>query len=100
MTTLEFDQVNFTSTSTLPNYHPAYSSATRVLSDEGVKALKSIVDKHSHLAKANPRQAAALRGLAYKSRFIRDMMTHKTFLDYVSKMAGKPLCIHSFGMNA
>jgi len=100
MTTLKFKELPFAEARALPNYDPAYSAPTRVLSKEGVKALKSIVLKHAHLAKTNPRQAAALRGLTYKSKFIRDMMSNQKLLAFYSHLAGQPVCLHSFNMNA
>jgi hypothetical protein len=95
-----FEKMDYAEARALPNYDPAYSSPTRVLSDEGVKQLKAIVLKHSHLAKANPRQAGALRGLTYKSKFIRDMMSNDKLLAFYSRLAGQPVCLHDFNMNA
>merc|ERR1711957_166841 len=98
--TLKFETMPFAEARAQPDYDPAYSAPTRVLSKEGVKALKAIVLKHAHLAKTNPRQAAALRGLAYKSKFIRDMMSDQKLLAFYSKLAGQPVCFSSFSMGS
>jgi hypothetical protein len=53
------------------------------------------------MVKSNKRQAEVMRGLTYKSKFTRDLLTNKKLVDHVSRMAGKPVCLNNnFTMGA
>ena len=53
-----------------------YTEPFRLLSDEGVRVLQAIVSKNECHAKSNERTPKCLRGLGYRSSFVRDMAYH------------------------
>lgn len=77
----------------------AYSDPFRVVSDEGERRLRQVIEAHKHLVKGNARQQGILRGLGYLSQFVEDFLHDKTFLDEISSMAGEPLCPRTLGMD-
>lgn len=96
MTDLNFKKTDYPSKD--PDFELAYTAPTQVLSKEGLRVLNSILQTHIHKAKQNPR-SYSLRGLTYWSPFVRAFTSHPKFMKYVSGMANKPLCTHSFGMH-
>ena len=101
MMTLDFEELSFpVQDESLQNYSAGYSSPTPILSVEGVKEIRTIIENHKDLIKSSERQKQVIRGLAYKSKFIRDFIYDKTFLSHIRKMANKPLCPHSFGTHS
>lgn len=77
----------------------AFSSPFRILSDAGLAAVREVVFRHERHAKRNERIPKCLRGLGYRSRFIRDLTFCPQVLDFLSSMAGKKIWPHDLGMN-
>jgi len=78
----------------------AFAGPVHVLSEEGFKAFRAITDQYRKGAKRSHRQPSSNRGIPYRSKFIQDFVSDPTWLAYASKLAGRPLCPHSFGMHA
>ena len=70
-----------------------------MLSDEGVKVLRQILDRNTKYFRASDRQPTYMRGLAYTSKFIRALNEHPRVLELVSKYAGQPVVPHYLPMN-
>jgi len=88
----------------LPNdaqngFELAFSKPFRVLSDEGVRALQSVIDANRQFAKSNPRIPRCIRGLGYRSKFARDLNFDPQVINLLSAMAGKPVAPHGMHMN-
>lgn len=67
----------------------AYTAPFRVLSDEGVVALRSIIDSNEKFAGSVPhRIPKCIRGLAYRSDFIRALNFCPELLDHLQGAAG------------
>ena len=81
------------------DYSLGYTEPFRLLSDEGVRVLQTIVAKNERFAKSNERTPKCLRGLGYSSRFVRDLTYHPAVTELFSQLAGKPLAPHGMGMN-
>eukprot|EP00931_Biecheleriopsis_adriatica_P055644 TRINITY_DN32948_c0_g1_i1.p1 TRINITY_DN32948_c0_g1~~TRINITY_DN32948_c0_g1_i1.p1 ORF type:complete len:449 (-),score=71.65 TRINITY_DN32948_c0_g1_i1:26-1372(-) len=77
----------------------AFSKPFRLLSDEGVSALHSVIKANEHFAKSNERIPRCLRGLGYRSKFVRDLNQDPQAVELFSAMAGKPLAPHGMPMN-
>lgn len=78
----------------------AYSSPFRLLSDEGVRALRRVICANEKLARPLPSRAAkAIRGLGYRSKFIHDFNYCEQVLAHLSQMAGTPIGPHGMSMN-
>lgn len=77
----------------------AYSAPFRILSDEGVKLLRSAVDKNMDMVRSNDRIKACIRGMCYKSQAIRDFSYCDEVLDLFSSLANKPLAVHGVHTN-
>ena len=77
----------------------AYSAPFRLLSDAGVRALRTIIKENEHHATGNNRQSKAIRGMGYRSKFIRDFTYSKEVLHHLSKCSGKVLHPHGMGSN-
>ena len=78
----------------------AYSAPFRLLSPRGVDAFREVIlanEKHAHPLPS--RSAKALRGLGYRSQFMRDFTDCEQVLSHFSAMAGTPLGPHHMGMN-
>ena len=80
-------------------YSLGYCEPFRLLSVEGVKELRSIIDKNEVHAKSNERIPKCLRGLGYRSQFVRDLAYNSEVGSMLSAIAGKPLAPHSMPMN-
>ncbi len=74
-------------------------AAFRFLSDEGVRVLRDIVARNMKYARTSERQPTHLRGLAYTSKFIRDLNEDPRVIALISKLAGQPLIPHYLPMN-
>ena len=67
----------------------AYSAPFRLMSDEGVQALRAVIEANEMHARPLPSRAAkALRGLGYRSQFIRDFNYCDQVLEHFSRIAG------------
>lgn len=76
-----------------------YCEPFRLLSEEGVQVLRGIMEANEVHAKSNERIPKCLRGLAYRSQFVRDLTYSPEVLELVSQLAGKPLAPHGMPMN-
>ena len=78
----------------------AFTAPFRLLSPEGVAALRSVIAANEKHARALPDRAAkSLRGLGYRSRFIRDFNYCEQIRAHLGKMAGSPLGPHDMSSN-
>jgi hypothetical protein len=81
----------------------AFTSPFKVLSSEGLKVLRGIIDYHltntPHLSKHTNRQAWCMRALAYVSKFVRDFSQCEVRTKRYSWLAGKLLNPHSMPLN-
>ena len=77
----------------------AFTSPFRIFSNEGIKVLHDIIEREKHHANKNHRNLQ-LRGLYYKSAFIRDLVTNQEMLEFLSRLAGEPILPHFLLMNA
>ena len=83
----------------LPFTGLAYSAPFRLLSDAGVKALRDVIAaNHEHAHRLQSR-STSLRGLGYRSQFVRDFNLSAEVLAHFSSIAGTPLGAHHMGMN-
>ncbi|HKY94863.1 MAG TPA: hypothetical protein VJL84_06130 [Kiloniellales bacterium] len=77
----------------------AISSAFRILTDEGVAALREVGEqfrRQEQKTEGNPEAAYVKpRGSAYSSRFARDLSQSPDLLAFVSEIAGTPLGPHT-----
>jgi hypothetical protein len=76
----------------------AYTMPFRLLSDEGVRSLRHVVDDNMDLARQNDRNHS-LRGLGYRSQWIRDMSFCPEIVDLVSQLAREELWPHDVLMH-
>ena len=76
-----------------------YTKPFRLLSEEGVEVLRRIIEANEEHAKQMVRSPKCLRGLGYRSQFVRDLSTYKPLLDLLSSLAGEPISLHAHGMN-
>jgi hypothetical protein len=76
----------------------AYAAPTKIMSEEGLSVLRSIIHGNKHKATRHPR-GLSLAALAYESQFVHDMIYNEKFLEFVSAMANEPLCPHTLGMH-
>lgn len=77
----------------------AYTAPFRVLSGEGVKAVREIIAKNEHRAVSTARNPKLLRGLGYHSSFIRNFTFHTPFLDKLSAMSDDEIWPHDLQSN-
>jgi len=77
----------------------AYSAPFRVLSDAGILAVRGIVNRYEHTAGANERTPKRVRGLGYRSAFIRNLTYAPELLEHLSKMANLGVWPHDMHMN-
>lgn len=100
VTLLDFTMVDFA-----PIVPPQDKSALsftkpfQLLSHEGVKTLRQVIDRLKKYAVTTERQPLAMRFLAYRSRWIRDFNNCPIVLSFLSRLAGQPLMPHSFPSN-
>jgi hypothetical protein len=74
----------------------AYADPVKIMSEEGLSVLRSIIHDNKSKATAHAR-GLSLAGLAYESQFVHDMLYDERFLNFVSRMANEPLCPHTLG---
>jgi len=73
----------------------AYSGPFQLLSDEGLRVVRSIVKREEHRAVASARGSKrALRGLYYSSPFIRDLQNCSELLELFKEYVGEQLLPH------
>ncbi len=74
----------------------AITSPFRLLSDEGVAALESVLQvlKQDAVVAQRKRLSVFLAGGVYRSRFLRDLVRAPELLDHLSAIAGTPLAPH------
>jgi hypothetical protein len=80
----------------------AFTAPFKVLSAEGVSAVRSIVNNHSNnpfLKRSNSRIPAFYRGFGYVSQFLRDLNECKVLKDLYSQISGEKVGIHTMPMN-
>lgn len=78
----------------------AYTAPFRVLSDQGVSALRQVIDNNEKFTTSVPNLVPkCLRGLGYRSDFIRDLNYSEPLLRHLSQCAGEALTPHAMSMN-
>ena len=78
----------------------AYTAPFRVLSDEGVAAFRRVIDDNEQFSGCVPSLVPkCIRGLGYRSRFVRDLNYNQQLLDHLSNCAGTTLSPHGMTMN-
>jgi len=77
------------------NSNLAFSQSFQVLSPEGVRTLRGILDDLKQYAKHHGRQPCANRHQGYRSRFIRDFNRCTILHRFLSKLAGHEITAHS-----
>jgi hypothetical protein len=80
----------------------AFTTPFRLMSEEGVKVLREIVQKHSNnpmLKQSDNRTPLCLRGLGYVSPFVRDLNLSPEVTGLLESFAMDPLCAHTMPMN-
>ena len=77
----------------------AFTAPFKMFSDEGARVLKAIVQREAKNAHRNHRNVE-LRGLYYRSKFIRSVVTDPTLLSFLANLAGEPLYPHFLLMDA
>ena len=82
-----------------PNQQLAYTAPFKVLSAEGIRAVRDTIFDMEKFASSNERQPKSLRGAAYRSKFLRDiaycpyLIAHLAVLAGVNLQVRKPLSI-------
>lgn len=76
-----------------------YTKPFRLLSDEGVNALEAVIKANECFARSTERIPKCLRGLGYRSSFVRNFNQDDKIIDLLSQFAGKPLAPHGMHMN-
>ena len=77
----------------------AFTAPFRILSDEGVRAMRRVIHLNEKFAKSNERIPKTLRGLGYRSKFVRDFTYSIDVLQHLSAMSGVPVSPHNMPMN-
>jgi len=73
----------------------AFSGPFQILSEEGLRVVRRIVEREEYRAEASSRGTKrALRGLYYSSPFIRDLQNCPQVLDVFQQCVGEPLLPH------
>jgi hypothetical protein len=73
----------------------AYTRGFKVLSEEGTRQLRSVIERLRKYAKGTERSPFTIRCLGYRSKWVRDFNRCPVLLQYLSKLAGQPLMAHS-----
>lgn len=76
----------------------AVTAPFRILSDEGVTALRSVLKRMEGETRQNERTARYLRGSVYRSSFIRSLSESREVNDFVSGLAGIGLLPHPMAL--
>lgn len=81
----------------------AFSAPFRLLSDEGLRVMREIVDYHKEntppVNMHSNRHPWYIRGLGYVSKFVRDFSECSFISKKMSILAGKPMIHHGMPMN-
>jgi hypothetical protein len=78
----------------------AYSAPFRVLSDEGLNVFRQVIAENEQYAGSIPALVPkCIRGLGYRSDFVRELNYCKPLLEHLSHCAGISLGPHDMGMN-
>ena len=78
----------------------AYTEPFRVLSDEGVKAFRSIIEHNEEeMAIVTPRNPKIIRGLGFTSKFVRDLNESPDLLHHLSRFANVDIAAHPMTTN-
>jgi hypothetical protein len=77
----------------------AYTKPFRVLSAEGVRAMREVIFAHENKSFESERVPKLLRGLGYFSDFVRDFTYCPELLGLLGKCAGDDLWPHDMHMN-
>ncbi len=64
-----------------------------------MRVLREIIERNSKHIKSCDRQPRFIRGLAYTSKFLRDLNEHPAVLNVLSSFAGQPLVPHYMPSN-
>lgn len=76
----------------------AQSSSFSVLAAAGIQRLREELVRLQPYIQSSPRIPSVLRGVAYRSRYIRSLCTSPTLTRYLSKIAGCALVPHPMGI--
>jgi hypothetical protein len=77
----------------------AFTAPFKIFSDQGLMALRSIVEREKYHAYVNHR-SMELRGLYYRSPFVRTLVNCPELLDFLARLIGEPVLPHMLLMNA
>jgi hypothetical protein len=78
----------------------AYTAPFRVLSEEGVKAFREVIDDNvEDLSICTPRNPKIIRALGYVSKFVRDLNESQVLLDHLSSFANVDIAPHPMVTN-
>lgn len=75
------------------------SAPFRILSDEGLRVVRSVYTKNKDFQLGKHRQARSIRGLGYMSQFIRDFNNCPLLCTFFSHMAQEKLAAHTMPLN-
>jgi len=84
---------NYSTAKTAPAGKLAYSKPFNLLSAEGLRVIRRIVERESVEAAPSRGSRIALKGMFYSSPFIRDMHTSPVLLDHVSAILGERVVV-------
>jgi hypothetical protein len=77
----------------------AFTAPFRILSEAGVKEVRKIIARNEFMVRANERRPRSMRGLGYRSKFIRDLAYSPKLLKHLSRCVGKPMWPQDSQMN-
>lgn len=83
----------------LNGYEFSYSESFRILSDEGIRVLKSIIDENKSKMKSfgvGDRAPKTIRNMGYSNKFIKDFNECPVILEKLSKIANEKLKTHNY----
>lgn len=76
----------------------AVTTPFRILSEEGVKALRQSIEQLKKLKRSSDRIASFIRGAYFYSSFIRDLMDCPALNDHISKLSGAKALPHPMAL--
>jgi len=78
----------------------AYTEPFRILSEEGVKVFKRIIEASEEtMAICTPRNPKIIRGLGFTSQFVKDFNESKEVLNHLGTFANVPIAAHPMTTN-
>lgn len=77
----------------------AYTQPFRLLSEEGVKALRAVIDTHKDTNLKQNERNHCIRGLGFLSQFARDFAFSREIAGALSDLAQEPIGPHNMTMN-